>query len=138
MNQSSLLRDVIGFVFGGLTAAVVSALVVAAFFGWPSAPSPRNYNGEDSAVLAVVVLVMFFCGGFIGRRGFSADFLSDLYPSVIGTYLVIVFLCIIAGLSFGELATMVGIASVSIVASTVVLLLLKYWFPPKTTDNYDA
>ena len=132
MNQSSLLRDVVGFVVGGLTAAVAAALIFLAFFPLPSEPKRTDHTGE---ALAMLVLVMLFCGGFIGRRGFSADFISDLVPPVIGSYVAVIGLCVIAGLSLGELAPMVGFASVGIITSAVVSLALLRWFPPKPPNN---
>ncbi len=83
----------------------------------------------------MTVGVMFFCGGFIGRRGFSAEALSDLVPSVVGTYVIAVLFPLIAGLSFGELAPLVGFASAGVVASAFGSLLLMRWFPPQTPHH---
>jgi hypothetical protein len=124
-NHSSLLRDVVGFVAGGLAAAVAAALVFLAFFPLPE-PKPTDHAREALAVLVLVV------GGFIGRRAFSADFWSDLWPSVITSYVVIGFLCLISSLDFSEAAPMIGFASAGIVTSAVLLLLLGRRFPPKT------
>ena len=66
------------------------------------------------------MLVMFFCGGLIGRRGFIAESLSDFLPSVIGTYVVVGSLGLLAGLSFSEIAPMLGFTSVGVLASTVI------------------
>lgn len=132
-NQTSLLRDLVGFIVGGLVAAVASALVFLAFFPLPE-PKPTDHTRE---ALAVLVLVVFFCGGFIGRRVFSADFWSDLLPSVVTSYVVIGFLCLLSGLDFSESAPMIGFASAGIVTSAVVLLLLGRRFPPKI-ESYDA
>jgi len=126
-NQTSLLRDLVGFIIGDLLAAVASALVFLAFFPLPK-PKPTDHTRE---ALAVLVLVVFFCGGFIGRRAFSADFWSDLLPSVIISYAVIGFLCLLSGLDFSESARMVGFASAGIATTGVVLLLLGRRFPPK-------
>ena len=128
-SQSSLLRDVIGFVVGGLVASVASARVLLAFFPLPPEPDPRNHTGE---ALVILCIVMFFCGGFIGRRGLSADFWSDLLPSVGGSFVASVILCLSASLDLRETATMMGFASVGIVASAVAVLLLGRRFPPKT------
>jgi multisubunit Na+/H+ antiporter MnhB subunit len=132
-NRPSLLRDVVGFFGGGLVAAIAAGLVFLAFFPLPP-PKPTDHTRE---ALAVLVLVVFFCGGFIGRRAFSADFWSDLLPSIITSYVVIGFLCLISGLDFSESAPMIGFASVGIVTSAVVLLLLGRRFPPKT-QNYEV
>src|SRR5438477_13074239 len=75
-NDSSLLRDVVGFVVGGLAAAVAAALIFLAFFPLPE-PKPTDHTRE---ALGVLVLVVFFSGGFIGRRPFRAVFWSDLFP----------------------------------------------------------
>jgi multisubunit Na+/H+ antiporter MnhB subunit len=124
---------VIGFFGGGVIAAVAAALVFLAFFPLPE-PKPTDHTRE---ALAVVVLVAFFCGGFIGRRAFSADFWSDLLPSVIGSYVVVGFLCLISSLDFSESAPMVGFVSAGIVSSAIVLLLLGRRFPPKT-ESYEV
>ena len=110
-------------------AAIASALVLLAFFPLPPEPNPRNHTGE---ALVILCIVMFFCGGFIGRRGFSADAWIDLLPSVGGSFVASVFLCVIASLDLRETATMMGFASVGIVASAVAVLLLGRRFPPKT------
>jgi len=134
MNHSSLLRDVTGFCIGGLSAAVAAALVFLAFAPLPE-PKPTDHTRE---ALAMVVLVMFFCGGFIGRRGLSADFVSDLWPSVVTSFAVVLFLCVLAGLSFDEIAPLVGFAAVGIITSSVTSLLLQRWLPPKIQDDHDA
>lgn len=133
-SPSSLVRDVVGFLVGGLVASVASGLTLLGFFPLPVEPDPRNHTGEALVILA---LVMFFCGGFIGRRAFSADFWSDLLPSVIGSYVASVLLCVIASLDFRETATMAGFVSVGIVTSAVVLLLLGRRFPPET-ETYEC
>ncbi len=133
-NHSSLLRDAIGFLVGGLVASVASGLTFVGFFPLPAEPDPRRHTGEALVILA---LVMFFCGGFIGRRAFSADFWSDLLPSVAGSYVASVLLCVIASLDFRETAAMVGFVSVGIAASAVVLLLLGRRFPPGTETYED-
>jgi hypothetical protein len=127
-NRPSLLRDAVGFLIGGLVAAVAAGLVFLAVFPLPP-PKPTDHTRE---ALAVLTLVVFFCGGFIGRRGFSAAYWPDLLPSAIGSYVVIGFLCLISSLDFREAALMIGFASVGIVTSSAVLLLLRRRFPPKT------
>ena len=101
MNQPSLVRDIIGFFIGGVSAAVAAGLVFVAFFPLPTENDPRNHVGRTFVMLAVV---MFLCGGFIGRRGFSAEALSDLLPSIIGTYAVAGLLPLFSGLSLSEIA----------------------------------
>ena len=135
MNHSSLLRDVIGFLVGGLLAAVASGVVLVLFYPVTAMPDPHNHTGE---ALALLVFVMFFCGGFIGRRGFSADFVSDLWPSILTSFAIVLFLCILPGLDFYEITKMVGFASVGIIASAAASLLLQRWFPPKIEDSHDA
>jgi hypothetical protein len=130
-NQSSLARDAFGFLAGAILAAVAAGLIFVAFFPLPKEHDPRNHTGE---AFIMTVLVMFFCGGFIGRRGFSAEALSDLLPSVIGTYVVVVVLPLVAGLSFSELAPFLGFASAGVVASVVGSLLLLRWFPTESPN----
>jgi hypothetical protein len=129
-----LLRDVIGFFGGGIAAAVAAALIFQVFFPLPPNPKPTDHTGE---ALAVLVLAVFSCGGFIGRRAFSADFWSDLLPSVVTSYVVMLFLCLTASLDFRETATMIGLASVGIVASTALLIFLGRRFSLKV-ENYEV
>jgi drug/metabolite transporter (DMT)-like permease len=125
-NRSSLGRDAVGFFAGALLAAIAAGLVFVAFFPLPKEHDPRNHTGE---AFMMTVLVMFFCGGFVGRCGFSAEALSDLLPSVIGTYVVVVLLPLVAGLSFGEIMPFLGFASAGIAASVAGSLLLLRRFP---------
>jgi hypothetical protein len=133
-SQSSIARDTAGFLAGAILAAVAAGLIFVAFFPLPKESDPRNHTGE---AFMMTVLVMFFCGGFIGRRGFSAEALSDLLPSVIGTYVVVVLLPLFAGLSFRELLPFLGFASTGVAASVAGSLLLLRWFPTKS-PNVDA
>ena len=130
-NQSSLARQAVGFLAGGILAAITAGVIFVAFFPLPKEHDPRNHTGE---AFIMTVLVMFFCGGFIGRRGFSAEALSDFLPSVIGTYIVVVVLPLFAGLSFSELAPFLGFASAGVVASVMGSLLLLRWFPMRSPN----
>ena len=134
MNRQSLPRDVIGFLAGGFAGATGAALVYLASLGAPKGA----HNGEDGAPLAALTSYMLFAGGFIGRSGFTADFRSDLYPSIIGSYVVAVFLCLTAGVSFGELSAMIGFVTVGILVSAVSSLLLMRCFPPKIVDEWQG
>lgn len=133
-NPPSLARDAAGFLLGGILAAVAAGLIFVMFIPLPKEHNPQNHTGE---VFIMTALVMFFCGGFIGRRGFSAEAFSDLLPSVIGTYVAVVLLSVVAGLDFSEFAPLVGFASAGVVASAVGSLLLSRWFRPKP-PNHDA
>ncbi len=135
MNQSSWLRDLVGFLVGGVSAAATSGVIVVSFYPLPATPDPHNHTGE---ALTVLVLILFSCGGFIGRRGFSADFISDILPSVITAFGIVLFLCVLPGWSFDEIAKMMGFASVGILVSAVVPLLLQRRFPPKIGDDHEA
>jgi hypothetical protein len=126
------LRDILGFLVGGLLAAAVSAVVFLASFPRPT-PSPTDHTGE---ALAILILLNFFCGGFIGRRAFSADFVSDLLISVCGSYAVMVFLCVLSSLDFVLIASMMGLASAGILPSAAVLFLLGQRFPRKP-ESYE-
>ena len=132
-THSSLARDVVGFLLGGIAGALAAALTFLAFFPLPE-PKPTDHTRE---ALAVLVLVVFFCGGFVGRRAFSADFWSDFLPAVLISFAVVGFLCFLSGLSFSEAGPMIGFASVGIITSAVVLRLLSRRFPSKT-DTYDV
>jgi hypothetical protein len=85
----------------------------------------------------ILCIVMFSCGGMIGRQGFSAEFWSDLFPSVGRSFVASLILCLMASLGLRETATMMGFASVGIVTSAVALLLLGRRFPPKI-KSYEA
>lgn len=135
MNQPSFLRDLIGFLVGGVTAAVATGLVFSAFHPMPAERSTHDHTPE---VLAALVIAMFFAGGFIGRRGISADFYSDLLRSVLGSYLILGFLFVIASLDFVEIAALLGFVTVGVLASAVVSLLLLRWFPPKIDHEFDT
>lgn len=110
----------------------MAALLFITFLPLPPEQLPANHTG---GALAVLVLVAFFCGGFIGRRAFSADSWSDLRPSFIASYVVIGFLCLISNLDFAEAASMIGFASAGIVASALALLLLGRRFPAKAETH---
>lgn len=130
MNRTSLFRDLIGFLVGGIVGAVAAGLAYVAVIGMPT----QAHNGEDGAPLAALVVFMIFAGGFIGRRGFSAHFVSEVYPSLIGSYIGATFLCLVAGLSFSELGAMIGFATVGIFASATTSVMLMRSFPPKNDE----
>lgn len=127
-----LLRDVVGFLAGGLLAALLSAAVFLLVFPLPP-PKPTDHTRE---ALAILVLVNFFCGAFIGRRAFSADFVSEVLLSIGGSYAVMVLLCVLASLDLSETARMMGVASAGILPSAAALFLLGQRFPRKT-ESYE-
>jgi hypothetical protein len=118
-----LLRDIAGFLAGGFLAAGLSGLVFIAFF-------------RSREALAMLVLISFFCGGFVGRRALSADFISQLLLPVGGTYAVMVLLCVLASLDFIEMAQMIGLASAGMLPSAAGLFLFGQRFPPKP-ESYE-
>jgi hypothetical protein len=128
-NQPSFLRDLIGFIVGALVAAATAGLVFVLFY--PPLPESNPNRHDRAAALAILIIVMFFSGGFIGRRGFSADFLSDLRWPVVGSYIVVVFLYFLASFSLGEIATMVGFATAGVLSSAIASLILLWRFPVK-------
>ncbi len=128
-DQSSLLRDTIGFLVGAVTAAAAAGLVFVMFY--PPLPESNPSRHDRAAALAILVIVMFFCGGFIGRRGLSAQFLSDLRWPVVGSYIVVAFLCLLASFSLAETAIMLAFATAGILSSAVLSLALLWRFPLK-------
>jgi hypothetical protein len=128
-KQPSLLRDVCGFLVGALVAVTVAGLVFVLVY--PPLPESDPSRPDRGGALAILAIVMFFCGGFIGRRGFSADFLSDLLWPVVGSYIAVGCLCVLATFSFGETATMTAFATAGILSSAVVSLVLLRRFPVK-------
>jgi hypothetical protein len=129
-----MFRDLVGFMAGGLLAALLSGVVFLVRFPLPPS-TPADHTRE---ALALLVLVNCFCGGFIGRRAFSADFLSQLLLSVVGSFGVMALLCVLASLDFAETATMLGLASAGILPSAALLFLVGQRFPPKTDINTPA
>lgn len=126
LNETNVGRDIAGFLTGGVIASVAAGLVFVTFFPLPKEPARHDHTGE---ALMITVLVMFFCGGFIGRRGFSADAFSDLLPSVTGSSITVVVLCFLSGLSLEEYIPLIGFATVGIIASAASSFALAKWFP---------
>ena len=126
IRRPSFIRDALGFVAGGILAAVSSGLVFLAFVPLGDIYDGRNHVPE---AFMLTVLVMFFCGGFIGRRGFSAEARSDFVPSIIGTYVAVVGLPLLAGLSLIEALPFVGFASVGVASAVIASLIFSKRFP---------
>lgn len=119
MNRS-LLRDIVGFSVGGLLASILSCVVFLIFF--PLSPDkPTDHSREALAMLA---FGSFLCGAFIGRRAFTADFVSQMLPSLSVSYSVMLLLCFLASLDFSEIARIIGVASAGILPSAAALFLL--------------
>lgn len=135
MNEPSLIRSLIGFIAGGLAASISSSLIYGLFFGFPSSPSPLNHNGEDSAPLGLLILFMLISGGIIGCKGFSMDFISDLFNAGVVTFLIAIFLCVISGLRFREIMAILGCVTTGIVTVAVVSVVVMRLFPPKIIGN---
>jgi hypothetical protein len=126
IESSSLGRDMVGFAIGAIAAAAASGLVFVSFIQVPPEDLPRDYT---RTVLGAVVVVSFFAGGFIGRRGFSADTLMDLVPPIFGTYAASTFFCMAAGLSWNETLSPLAFVSVGIFASALLSVALQKFFP---------
>jgi hypothetical protein len=127
-TQPSLLRDAVGFVAGGFVAAIAAGLVFRIFWPPPSAPTSQVHYGEG---MTLIVWMAFFCGAFVGRKGFNADFLSDLLPPIIGSYAVIGLMLLCSNLDGREIAGLLGFTTAGMLSSAIVSLLLLRWFPPK-------
>jgi hypothetical protein len=121
-----LIRYAIGFFGGGIVAAVIAGLVFVLFFPLPPNPPPTDHTRE---ALAVLVMVVFFCGGFIARRAFCADFLSYVGRSIIASYAAMLFICFTASLDFAETAGMIALATAGIIPSTIIFLFLGGRYP---------
>jgi hypothetical protein len=120
------MRDALGFIAGGVLAAASAGLIFVVFIPLGDIYDGRNHVPE---AFMLTVLVMFFCGGFIGRRGFSAEARSDFLPSIIGTYVAVLGLPLLAGLSLGEALPFVGFASVGVVSAVAASVIFLKWFP---------
>jgi len=118
----------VGFALGAIAGASSAGLVFVSFIPLPPEDLQRDYT---RAVWGAVVLVSFFAGGFIGRRGFSADALVALVPSILGTYAVSIFLCMAAGLSWAETLVPLAFVSVGLFVSALLSLALQRFFPQK-------
>ena len=126
IRRPSFIRDALGFAAGGVVAATSAGLVFVAFIPLGDIYDGRNHVPE---AFMLTVLVMFFCGGFIGRRGFSAEAPSDFLPSIIGTYIAVIGLPLLAGLSFREALPFVGFASAGVATAMVASLVFLKKFP---------
>jgi len=145
MNRPSFLRDLVGFLVGGIVAAV-AAVWAAVLVSLALPAQGRRHDHTPEALMPLAV--MFFVGGLIGRRGISADYYSDVLRPVIGTYLVFGVLCLIGCFASSvdnipidliALAAVLGVVTSGVIASVVVSLLLLRLFPPKTDrDEIDT
>jgi hypothetical protein len=126
IRQPSFIRDALGFLVGGILAAAFAGLIFRAFIPLGNLNDGRNHVPE---AFMLTVLVMFFCGGFIGRRGVNAEARSDFLRPIIGTYVVVVGLPLFAGLSFTEALPFLGFASVGVAAAFAGSVILLKWFP---------
>lgn len=126
IRQPSFFRDALGFLVGGILAAASAGLLFVAFIPLGDINNPRNHVPE---AFMLTILTMFFSGGFIGRRGFSAEGRSDFFPSIIGTYVAVFGLPLFAGLSFSEALPFAGFATAGVVAAVAASVVFLKWFP---------
>jgi hypothetical protein len=101
-----------------------------------SSPSRHDVIGA----FALLMLMMFFAGGFVGARGLTADFVSDILRPAFCWYAIIIFLCALPGWSLGEAAGTIGLATAGIFSTVVCTLLLTRYitFRPEQEDNQDS
>jgi hypothetical protein len=123
---SPLFRDFLGFLAGGVNAAMASALVFLAFH--PPDAQPKRHN-HTYQILEMLVVGMLVCGGIIGRKGIKTGSFTDLLPSIFGVYIFLWFSCILGRLELGEIAAVFGWVTPGVLVSAVVSLLLSNWFP---------
>lgn len=126
IRRPSFIRDTLGFLVGGILASASAGLVFVVIIPLGDMNNPRNHIPE---AFMLTVLTMFFSGGFIGRRGFSAKARSDFFPSITATYLAVFGLPLFAGLSFCEALPFAGFATVGVVVAVTASLVLLRWFP---------
>ena len=126
IRHPSFIRDALGFIAGGILAAASSGLVFVTFNPLGDIYDGRNHVPEAFMLIA---MAMFFCGGVIGRRGFSAEARSNFVPSIIGIYVAVVGLPLLAGLSLAEALPFVGFASVGVASAVAASLVFSKWFP---------
>jgi hypothetical protein len=129
MRLSFFIRGLIGFIVGGLVALVLAGVTLATIYPMPPDQPNRPNYGPDA--MSLLVIVTFFCGGFIGRCGFTTNFVSKLFRPIICAYLVILFLCFFSDASFVEAIKMIGFASVGILASAVISVAAFSWLRSK-------
>ena len=125
------MRGLVDAIAGAFFAGLATVLVFQLLVPLPSDPEPTDHTGT---VRAVVLLFNLVAGGFVGRRGFTADHLGELGPAIIGSHSVAIFLSVVAGLNLVETAGIVGLASVGTIASAIGTIMLKALFPPKEDE----
>ena len=134
IRQASFRRDALGFIAGGILSAASAGLIFVVFIPLGDIYDGRNHVPE---AFMLTVLIMFFCGGFIGIRGFSAKARSDFLPSIVGTYIAVLGLPLLAGLSLVEALPFVGFASVGVASAVVASAMFLKRFPMESPPGED-
>ncbi|MFT4692519.1 MAG: hypothetical protein ACJASX_004341 [Limisphaerales bacterium] len=125
--NSPFLRDLVGYLIGGLAGAFASGWIIVSIYPLPAVPNPRDHTGE---ALVFISSLAFFCGGFIGRRAFTPlSYVDILRPTLKSAAVGIVF-CLMTGLSTKESVTSLLFFGAGLVASGLIALLFSRVFPP--------
>ncbi len=123
MQLASPIRDIVGFLLGGISGALSAGVVHEMLYPLPEVASPRDHTLEG---LVIVVLTTFLAGGWIGSVGISVDFLSDFLAPILVPSLIIGFLGFVAQLDVSEILHFLGFSLVGMAASVLVSLLLYH------------
>jgi hypothetical protein len=126
--NSPFLRDLVGYLIGGLAGAFASRWIIVSIYPLPAVPTiSLHHTGE---ALVFISSLAFFCGGFIGRRAFTPlSYVDILRPTLKSAAVGIVF-CLMTGLSTKESVTSLLFFGAGLVASGLIALLFSRVFPP--------
>jgi hypothetical protein len=125
---SSFVRGLIGFVVCGAVAATSASFILVAFF--PIPPGESAFPNYGSPTVVLFGLMTFFCGAFIGRRGFTADAPACLLRPIIVSYIFLALMFAHSG-ALTDAAGFICFASVGIVASVAISIAVMRWIPYK-------
>jgi hypothetical protein len=132
-HLASFLRGLVGFLAGGAGAAASAAVTLATICPIPpDVPGQPNYG---PMALSLVVIVTFLCGGAIGAFGFTTRRVSSLLWPVAGAYGFMLALWLLSDASWYEAGALIAFASVGLVISVTLSLVVMRWFPQRVLHD---
>ncbi len=135
MQESSLGRDVFGFLLGGSVGAFAVGGVFWLLYTPLELNSPRDHTG---AAVLLLMIATFLSGGWVTVVGINADFLSEFWLPMLVPLSAFAFLGFVAKWDGSELGVVLALAATGIGASAVFSLFLRYCIPPKEDAEYQA